>query len=99
MGEKDISIDEVVISAEKTENKDSVLTEETFPKKPRTILKNSGFKNKECKVIAYNKHANTLDIKFDSYGVRIRDVKKFNGDIVTVKYKGEIGKPNFECKL
>ena len=50
-------------------------------------------------MIAYNKRTHTLDVKFEGYGIRIKDVKDFSGDTVVIKYKGEIGKPNFEYKL
>lgn len=59
----------------------------------------NNFKEKTCNVIAYNKSENTLDVKFDNFGIRIKNVKDFNGNTVSVKYKGEIGKPNFEYKL
>lgn len=57
------------------------------------------YKEKECKVIGYNKITNSLDISFSGYGIRINNVKDFQGDTVVIKYKGEIGKSNFECKL
>ena len=66
---------------------------------PKNNFKNNGFKTKVCKVIAYNKRTNTLDVKFDGYGIRIKDVKDFSGNTVELKYKGEIGKSNFEYKL
>ena len=99
MEEKDVILEEVVTPMEETEKKDEVFVTETLPKKPKNNFKNYGFKIKECKVIAYNKHSNTLDVKFDGYGIRIKDVKDFSGDTVELKYNGEIGKPNFEYKL
>jgi len=57
------------------------------------------FKIKDCKVISYNKETQNLDVKFNGYGIRIKNVKNFAGTIATIKYKGEIGKPNFECKV
>jgi len=99
MEEKDVILEEVVTPMEETEKKDEVFVAETLPKKPKNNFKNNGFKTKECKVIAYNKRTNTLDVKFDGYGIRIKDVKDFSGDTVEVKYKGEIGKSNFEYKL
>ena len=53
------------------------------------------FKEKECKVIRYDNSTKSLDINFDGYGIRIRNVKfSYNNDvIVNVKYKGEIGNP------
>lgn len=99
MEEKDLILEEVVTPMEETENKEEVIVLEALPKKPKNNFKNNGFKNKECKVIAYNKRTNTLDVKFDNYGIRIKDVKEFTGDTVELKYKGEIGKPNFEYKM
>ena len=99
MEEKDLILEEVVTPMEETETKEEVIVTETLPKKPKNNFKNNGFKTKVCKVIAYNKRTNTLDVKFDGYGIRIKDVKDFSGDTVEVKYKGEIGKPNFEYKL
>ena len=73
---------------ENAETKASIV--ETEIKKHKTI---------KCKVINYNKITNSLDISFDGYGIRFNGVKDFVGDTVIVKYKGEIGKPNFEYKL
>lgn len=61
--------------------------------------KTANFKMMECKVISYNKFNNTLDVVFGKYGIRIKDVKSFDGNVVNIKYKGEIGKPNFEYKI
>lgn len=58
------------------------------------------FKEKECKVINYNQSAKTLDIKFDGYGIRINNINSFiETNMVIVKYKSEIGKPDFVIKL
>ena len=67
--------------------------------KVRTKKQKDTFHEKQCKVIHYNKRNKTLDIMFDRYGIRIKNVKEFEGACVTVKYKGEIGKPNFEVFL
>lgn len=57
------------------------------------------FKEKECKVINYNKSTKTLDIEFDRYGIRIKNIDSFDGtEMVIVKYKSEIGKPDFMVK-
>lgn len=69
-------------------------------KKDKYIPKNTGFKQKECKVIAYNKRTGTLDVMFGNYGIRVNNVKGFPGSpSVGIKYKGEIGKPGFEYRL
>lgn len=98
MEEKNLILDEVVTPMEETETKEASVNEK-LPKKPKNSFKNNGFKSKECKVIAYNKRTDILDINFDGYGIRIKNVKGFSGDVITIKYKGEIGKPNFEYKI
>ena len=92
--EENMILDESVIVEEMKEE-----IQEELPKiQPRKKNKIE-YKEKECKVINYNKITNSLDISFDGYGIRFNDVKDFVGDTVIVKYKGEIGKPNFEYKL
>lgn len=69
----------------------------TRPRKSR-----EEFIEKECEVIYYNSHEKTLDIKFNKYGIRVRNVELIdNKDHTTIKikYKGEIGKPNFIIKV
>ena len=91
-------LDESITMEEIKEETTKKETKEKLPKiQPRKAKNN--YKEKECKVIGYNKITNSLDISFDGYGVRFNDVKDFVGDTVIVKYKGEIGKPNFEYKL
>lgn len=95
--EEKMILDESVIMEDVKEETHEEVIQEKLPKiQPR---KKNEFKEKKCKVIAYNKRTETLDVRFDSYGIRIKNVKDFNGDIATIKYKGEIGKPNFEYKL
>ena len=69
--------------------------------KSHTKKKKEYSKEKECGVINYNSTLNTMDINFDGYGIRIRDVKYFSTPptTVSVKYKGEIGQPDFSIKL
>lgn len=57
------------------------------------------FMKKKCKVIHYNRHTKTLDIQFDGYGIRLKDIQDFNGDVADVKYKGEIGRSDFSVKI
>ena len=40
-----------------------------------------------------------LDVNFEGHGIRIKNVDNFVGDTVIIKYKSEIGKPDFEYKL
>lgn len=70
----------------------------TLPKKPKNNKFNSS-KTKECKVVSYNKKTLELIISFNGTNIKFTGVKNINGDTISVKYKGEIGKPNFECKL
>ena len=96
--EDNMILDESVIVEEVKEEIHEEVIQEALPKiQPRK--NKSQFKEKECEVIKYNKITKTLDVKFDKYGIRIKDVEDFNGDIAIVKYKGEIGQPNFEYKL
>lgn len=93
MEEMNTILEEVVTKMEGTVT--DVVVKEELPKKP----KNNGFKEKRCRVIDFDHKNQTLDVKFDGYGIRIKNVKEFNGDFATVKFKGEIGKPNFQYKL
>lgn len=90
MIENKINVNEILPETEKDEN---------TKKKLKSNLRKNEFKTKECPVISYNKQSNTLDIMFDKYGIRMKNVKNFTGNIVNVKYKGEIGKPDFEIEL
>ena len=33
------------------------------------------------------------------HGIRFNNVDEVNSDSISVKYRGEIGKPNFSCEL
>lgn len=57
------------------------------------------FKTEKCKVLSYNKDTKELDVDFSGYGIRLYDVSKDIGDFVSIRYRGEIGKPNFECRI
>ena len=57
------------------------------------------YKIEKCKVLSYNARTKELDIEFKGYGIRLRNTENINSDFVDVKYIGEIGKPNFSCKL
>ena len=56
-------------------------------------------KTEKCKVLSYNKKTKELDIDFKGYGIRLYNVDEINNNFVSVKYYGEIGKPNFSCRL
>jgi len=62
-------------------------------------MANETFKSVKCKVLIYHKEINALDIDFMGYGIRIDEVDECNSEYVNVRYKGEIGSPNFTYKL
>ena len=97
--EENMILDESVVVEEIKEEIPKEEIQEELPKIQPRKKNRIEYKEKECKVINYNKITSSLDISFDGYGVRFNDVKDFVGDTVIVKYKGEIGKPNFEYKL
>ncbi|EOS34978.1 hypothetical protein C804_01104 [Lachnospiraceae bacterium A4] len=72
---------------------------EDITKKAKRQSPKNDFKEKECPVISYNKHSKTLDVMFDNYGIRIINIESFVGNTVNIRYKGEIGKPDFEFKI
>ena len=57
------------------------------------------YKTEKCKVLTYNEKTKELDIDFKGYGIRLNNVDNIKSDIISIKYRGEIGKPNFSCKL
>ena len=75
-----------------------VQEQEKLPKIQPRKQKNT-FKEKNCKVISYDELTHNLDISFDGYGIRMKNIFNFVGNEVVVKYKGEIGTSKFECKL
>lgn len=85
-----------------TDNYDAVtLSDDSNIYKKSKNLANKNYKVMKCKVISYNKKNNTLDVLFNGYGIRIKNVQNFDNTINTVdiQYKGEIGKSNFEYKV
>lgn len=96
--EEKITLDESMVTEDvKEETREEVIQEELPKIQPRK--NRNDFKEKECRVIAYSKKNNILDVDFGGYGIRLNDVKDFEGNVAVVKYKGEIGKPNFDYKL
>lgn len=71
---------------------------EATPTKTRAKTKSS-FKQKTCRVLRYNKDFKELDIDFEGYGLKIKDVDECNSNTVVVDYHGEIGTPLFTYKL
>lgn len=58
------------------------------------------FKMEKCKVLKYDKISQTLDVDFKGYGLRLKNIKNFNERTTAfIKYKGEIGTPNFVYKM
>ncbi len=96
MERKDVKQDNMNEFAD-DKNKANIFPEKKDSKEPKS--KDIGFKNKECSVIQYNENLKILDVNFDGYGIRIKDVPNVGGSTVTIKYRGEIGKPNFCCKM
>lgn len=71
------------------------------PKRKKTVsINKEDFKTKVCNVISYNEPTKELYVKFDSYGISIKNVESYDGsNSVSVKYTGEIGNADFDCKL
>lgn len=67
--------------------------------KNHSLKKEKDFKEKLCPVLNYNKRLKILDIVFDGYGIRLKDVDDFCGETVMIKYKGTLGKQNFQIKI
>jgi len=63
----------------------------------KTVTKR--YKTEKCKVLSYNEKTKELDIDFKGYGIRLNNINNIESNFVTVKYYGEIGKPNFSCEL
>ena len=74
-----------------------VITEAANEEKP--AKRKSSYKTTICDVLKYDEKEKWLDISFNGYGVRLKNVEAFSGENVEVKYKGTIGKPNFECQI
>lgn len=68
-------------------------------KRSKAKGKIEAFKEKECKVIAYDKRTKVLDVFFDNFGIRLFNVPHFDGTTATIKYKGEIGTAGFEYRI
>ena len=68
--------------------------------KPKAqVKKKSTYKERECRVLRFNKDK-TIDIMFDKYGVKLRTtMDNYDAKTMTVKYKGTIGRKDFEIKL
>lgn len=81
---KNIEVTESIKKTENTQNA-SVIVEKS--------------KTEKCKVLLYNEKTKELDINFKGYGIRLNNADNINSEFVSVKYCGEIGKPNFSCKL
>ena len=76
-----------------------VVTENVEEIETTTRNVNEKYKTEKCKVLSYNKKTKELDIDFKGYGIRFNNVDDVNSDFVFVKYRGEIGKSNFSCRL
>lgn len=78
---------------------ETILSEK--PLKSHSRKQKEEFNEKVCEIICYNQHQKTLDIKFDEYGIRIKNVESFNktGTTIKIKYKGTIGTPGFMVEV
>lgn len=68
-------------------------------KKQKNSIKKDEFKTRECSVIRFDKSRKFLDVLFNGYGIRIFNVEEFSSSSAVVKYKGEIGNPDFKYGL
>ena len=61
------------------------------------------YKIEKCRVLSYNSKTKELDVDFKGYGIRLnnvlKNVKNVDSNYVDIKYIGEIGNPDFSCKL
>lgn len=64
------------------------------------VVSKQEVKTKVCSVISYNESTKELYVVFNGYGISIKNVESFDGSkSVSVKYTGEIGSADFDCKL
>lgn len=87
------------IVEDKTENVVQENSETEHIRSRRNTKKRETKQVKQCKVLRYTEKTRTLGLLFDNYGIQIKDVDKPAGDIVSVEYTGEIGKPNFKFSM
>lgn len=88
------NINETIVSENPKTRKKSVqkVVEEVVPEQE--------VKTKACKVISYNEPTKELYVVFDGYGITIKNVESYDGSkSVNIKYTGEIGNADFNCKL
>jgi len=70
------------------------------PKVVKEVVFEQEVKTKVCNVISYNEPTKELYVVFDGYGIAIKNVESYDGSkSVRVKYTGEIGNADFNCKL
>lgn len=95
---KTIANSETGVVAE--DNMVDVKAENVKPEQPKkTYTQKNSYKSQECNVLWYDKKNNKLAVSFNGYGIYVNNVNNPVGDTVVVKYKGEIGKSNFEYLL
>ena len=88
------NINETIVSEKPKTRKKSV------PKVVEEVVPEQKVKTKVCKVILYNEPTKELYVVFDGYGISIKNVEFYDGsNSVSVKYTGEIGNADFDCKL
>lgn len=79
--------------------RNNIELQENFEENHITQKNNKKYKTEKCKVLSYNRTTKELDINFKGYGIRLNNIGIIESDFITIKYYGEIGKPNFSCKL
>lgn len=71
---------------------------ETKPENIAASKSTEKYKTYKCKVLHYDKKTKILDLDFKGYGIRLSGINNANSDFYLLKYRGEIGKPDFFCK-
>lgn len=56
------------------------------------------FKTQRCKILHYDKGTGELDIDFLGFGIRLYGISTEEKDYINIRYRGEIGKPDFICR-
>lgn len=84
-------------------NETIVVTENVEEIETTTKIVTEKYKTEKCRVLSYNSKTKELDVDFKGYGIRLnnvlKNVKNVDSNYVDIKYIGEIGSPDFSCKL
>lgn len=74
-------------------------TETAYKKEETNTFETIKYKTEQCKVLSFNPNTKEIDIDFKGYGVRLKNAEYAESGFVLVKYSGEIGNPDFTCRL